>query len=386
MRKRFFLGLTLGVSAVAGSAFAQQGQKPKDEAIYWMSAETVSGMATGRPSGVEKALLLQLGSTRRDPAPSASHLPPEGLLAGKRLPLVTPGTGVPTGEGRPEYPTKAREKPKGRIELYWGCGETVASGQPVIVDLAATSGAAAAQLASPANVRAMSPPSAATHATYGEWAGDNGGQRVPRAGSLVGDHKIEGSYTPDIRFTVAAASDFLPALSPRINAQPSGSSKVSWSPIAGARGYILSVTSARDDGTLIMWTSSAVRMPALALPDYMAQSDIAQLVQQGILLSPSAADCSIPAAVSKSSGSAMLMMTAYGSESDYRAPPSATAGWAVKLRTKATHISVLGIDMPSLAPGGEQDAPDITNGEEAKPRKRRGLLRGVVGGALGLPG
>ena len=82
----------------------------------------------------------------------------------------------------------------------------------------------------------------------------------------------------------------------------------------------------------------------------------------------------------------MLMMTAYGSESDYRAPPSATAGWAVKLRTKATHISVLGIDMPSLAPGGEQDAPDITNGEEAKPRKRRGLLRGVVGGALGLPG
>ena len=130
--------------------------------------------------------------------------------------------------------------------------------------------------------------------------------------------------------------------------------------------------------------ASAVRMPGMALPDYLEQSDIARLVQQRILLAPETTECVIPAAVGKASESAMLMMTAYGPEANYGSPRDVPAGWAVKLRTKATHMGMLGVDLASLM--GDDAAADDAPAADAKPKKKRGLLRGIVGGALGVPG
>ena len=39
-----------------------------------------------------------------------------------------------------------------------------------------------------------------------------------------------------------------------------------------------------------------------------------------------------------------------------------------------------------LAGGGGDDAESDAPARDAKPKKKRGLLRGVIGGALGLPG
>jgi hypothetical protein len=225
----------------------------------------------------------------------------------------------------------------------------------------------------------MVPPSTGRHATYGEWLGGRKGTRLPREASLVGDHLVQGNYSPELRFAVAAGSDFLAPLNPRDAKLASGAVKVSWPAQAQARGYILTVTGAREDGTIIMWTSSAVRMPGMSLPDYIEQGDIARLVQQRILLAPEMTECAVPAAVAKATESAMLMMTAYGSEANYRAPREAPVGWTVKLRTKATHMGLLGADMAGLMDGSDDDD---TPG--AQPKKRRGLLRGL-GGALGLP-
>lgn len=385
MKNMMIGSAALSALAVATAAFAQQAPKPKIEAVYWLSAETVSGMATGQPAGVEKNLSLQLGSTRSSADPSAEHLPPQGLRAGERLPLVSPGKGVPKADGRPDYRPGIPDKPKGRIELYWGCGEVAPSGQPVVIDLATMKPGAASPFGAIPDVKAMVPPSAGRHATYGEWPGGKNGTRVPRAASLVGDHVVQGNYSPEIRFAVADGNDFLAPLAPQSAKLASGAVKVSWPVLANARGYILTVTGARDDGTIVMWTSSVVRMPGRALPDYLEQSDIARLVQQRILLGPAAAECVVPSAVGRASESAMLMMTAYGPEGNYGAPRGAPAGWGVKLRTKATHMSMLGVDVASLMAGGE-DADSDTRTSEAKPKKKRGLLRGVIGGALGLPG
>ena len=150
-----------------------------------------------------------------------------------------------------------------------------------------------------------------------------------------------------------------------------------------ASGYMLSVTGARADGTIVMWTSSAVRMPAMALPEYLEQGDIARLVQRRVLLAPEATECAVPTAVAKAAESSMLTMTAYGPEANYGSPREAPAGWAVKLRTRATHMSLLGVDMPSLFEGSDGEA--AAGAPDAKPKKKRGLLRGL-GGALGLPG
>ncbi|WP_447727071.1 hypothetical protein [Sphingomonas koreensis] len=384
MKTILIRGAALGALA-ATAAVAQQAPKPKVEAVYWLSAETVSGMATGQPAGVEKNLLLQLGSSRRNPAPSAEHLPPQGLRAGERLPLLTPVGVTPKGDSAPDYRPGPQQAPKGRIELYWGCGESAPAGQPVVIDLATMKPGAASPFGTIPNVRAMTPPSAGRHATYGEWPNGRKGTRVPRAGSLTGEHVVQGNYSPEMRFAVAAGNDFLAPLAPRNAPLASGAVQVSWPALANARGYILTVTGAREDGTTVMWTSSAVRMPGMALPDYLEQGDIARLVQQRILLAPEATQCAVPAAVAKAASTSMLMMTAYGPEANYGAPREAPAGWAVKLRTRATHMSMLGADLASIMAGEEGDDGNGPAPEE-KPKKKRGLLRGIIGGALGVPG
>lgn len=385
MKKILTGGAALGALAIATTtAFAQQAPKQKIEALYWLSAETVSGMATGQPAGVEKNLLLQLGSVRRNPAPSADHLPPQALRAGDRLPLVTPPVAAPKADRKPDYRPGTPDGPKGKIELYWGCGENATAGQPVVIDLSTMKPGAPSPFGAVPNVRGMTPPSTASHATYGEWPNGRNGTRVPRGASLVGDHVVQGNYAPEMRFAVAAGNDFLAPLAPRNASLASGAVKVSWPALANARGYVLSATGARADGTIVMWTSSAVRMPAMSLPDYLEQGDIARLVQQRILLAPEATECIVPTAVAKAAESSMLTMTAYGPEGNYGSPREAPAGWGVKLRTKATHMSLLGMDMASMMGGGDTDS-DTPIGD-AKPKKKRGLLRGVVGGALGLPG
>src|SRR3954463_12412838 len=103
----------VGLAALAAGAAAWgQPRGGTGPAVYWMSADTASGLAgmaggmgQGRPSAgtVMGAMLggrggrssyvhnlpLQLGSPRRATgAPSAEHVPPAGLQAGQVLPLL----------------------------------------------------------------------------------------------------------------------------------------------------------------------------------------------------------------------------------------------------------------------------------------------------------
>lgn len=384
MKKILSAGAALAALAIACNAVAQQAPQPKVEAVYWLSAETTSGMATGRPDGVEKNLMLQLGSSRSQPAPSAAHLPPQALKAGDRLPLVTPKRVSQKPAGPTDDLPGVADAPKGRIELYWGCDESAVSGQPFVVDLSRLRPGAPSPFGAVPQVNAMTPPSQARHATYGEWPNGQKGTRVPQDASLAGTHLVQGNYSADMRFTVGNGADFLAPLQPRHDALPSGAVMVSWPTLINARGYILTVVAARDDGTTIMWSSSAIRMPGMALPDYLAESEAARLVQQRVLLAPTTTQCAVPASVAKASGSAMLMMTAYGAEANYGSPRDVPLGWTVKLRTKATHMGVLGAELSAMM-GGESSHSDADQ-PPTTPKRKRGLLRGVIGGALGIPG
>jgi hypothetical protein len=386
MKKILSAGTALAVVTLACVAFAQQGPTPKIEAVYWMSAETVSGMATGRPDGVEKNLMLQLGSSRSQSAPSAAHVPPLALWAGDRLPLVTPKHASQKPDSPTDYRPGVADGPKGRIELYWGCGESAESGQPFVVDLSKLRPGGPSPFGAVPQVNAMAPPSQGRHATYGEWPSGQKGTRVPRDASLAGAHLVQGNYSPDMRFTVGNGADFLAPLAPKHAAMPSGAVMVNWPALANARGYILTVVAARDDGTTLMWTSSAIRMPGMALPDYLAESEAARLVQQRILLAPTTTQCAVPAAVAKASESAMLMMTAYGAEANYGSPRDAPLGWAVKLRTRSTHMGMLGMDIAAMMRGEDAGTDEDEAPAETRPKKKRGLLRGVIGGTLGIPG
>ena len=157
------VALGLGAAAMASppkhkpshpaAADAQQVIPPKT--VYWLSAVTQNGFGMGgRPpssgdlmkmamgggmGGVQKQLSLDLGSSLAPAgAPEASHAIPPTMNMGKALALRSPRpvSGTPSRGTEPEPEHRDFQRPKGRILLFWGCGETARPNQPVVFDLA----------------------------------------------------------------------------------------------------------------------------------------------------------------------------------------------------------------------------------------------------------
>ncbi|WP_114953773.1 hypothetical protein [Sphingosinicella terrae] len=398
-------GAAVSAMAVAAATAVAQPAGTGATANYWMSAETASGFAAqaqaaqGGRSGMLGALMsgrgqsqsyvhnlnLQLASPRRAAGePSAEHLPPTSLGAGPSLPLVTP-QGAPPRDPRQPVPGIADGQARGRILIYWGCGERARAGQPFEIDLARLSRGDVPAAMSGVNFRMMTPPSASGAGTYGEWPNARSRTTVPAGGSLVGDHVVRGNYAPEMRFSLAQGQDFLPPIVLTSNSPAaSGAVPVAWRPVTGALGYFLMASGAREDGTIVMWSSSEVQAQQMAF-DYLAPEETARLVQQRVLLAPQTTQCTIPAEVASSVQAASLMMNAFGPEANFshparpaRAPRGWAPEWTMKLRTRSTHMGMLGMDMEAMMSGRDtREAPE----PPAERRRRRSLnpLQRILG-------
>ncbi|HYI38844.1 MAG TPA: hypothetical protein VE053_00830 [Allosphingosinicella sp.] len=401
MRTKQIVWAGASLLALAAGAAAIGQARGTGPAVYWMSADTASGLAAlagggrpsagsvmgsmlsgrGRSSSYVRTLTLQLGSPRRATgAPQAEHFPPAGLQAGQSLPLVTPEAMARTPA--PAQPWGQMERPKGRMLIYWGCGERVRAGQPAVLDFASMAAGKVPPALANSPLKPTIPPSAATSTTYGEWPNARSQARVPAAGSLVGEHSIRGNYSPEIRFALGAGQDFLaPVVLASNSAGASGSIPLVWRPVPGARAWFGSIMGAAQNGDMIIWTSSETSVPMLAA-DYVAEADIARLVQSRVLM-PAAADrCTVPAEVARAAPQSMLILVAFGGESNFSQPRPAGAArawrpeWTVKLRTKSTHMGMLGMTMPG--PGDDRDEE-----AEERPRTKKEKLRKGLGRILG---
>ena len=145
MNNRTLIGLGLGAIgalAVALPLVAQQKAASGPVARYDMRAGTVSGMAGMGGGGMMSAMMgggggktqhelyLRLGSSNAASpgAPKADHFMPPSAKLGKSVALVTPKQ-EKTEDVLPQ-------KPKGRLLIFWGCGEHSPKGQPVVIDFA----------------------------------------------------------------------------------------------------------------------------------------------------------------------------------------------------------------------------------------------------------
>ena len=403
--------LLAGIASLAGTAFAaaalaQPGQSG-GTATYWMSAETTSGMAAmagmsgggqppsrgsiiggllggrapGRPAANAPSyvhnLRLDLGSPRRAAgAPAADHFIPAGLNAGPSLPLVSPDPSTPVVRPAPA-PGYGDGAVNGRILIYWGCGEHARPGQPYELDLSRLrAGQALPALA----LRPMQPPSQATFATFGEWPNQRSRAVIPANGSLVGAHSIRGNYSPDINFTLQPGQDFLPPIVLTSNTRgPSGAVPLAWNPVTGARGYMLMAFGSAENNTIVMWSSSEVQFSQMGAFDYLAPEEAARLVQQRVLLDPSATQCTVPAEFAGRVQAASLMMTAFGPEANFsyparpaRPPRGWAPDWTVKLRTRSAYMGLLGQDLEAMMRGESQP-------QQEQPRRRRNPLGRIFG-------
>jgi hypothetical protein len=346
-------------------------------------AAMMQAMMGGGQPDYAHLLSLQLGSPRKAAgAPSAEHLVPPGLRAGPSLPLVTPQR-MPAVETGPWH--GKMEKPKGRLLIYWGCGDRARPGQPVVIDF--ESMMAGKMPPAFANVRPLMGPAAGGYATYGEWPNQRSAKPVPAAGSLVGDHIVRGNYTPEIKFSLAQGQDFLaPVVVSGNEAGPAGSVPLTWRPVGGAKAWFVATMGAAQNGDMVMWSSSEIQAMPMMMT-HLAQGEIARLVASKVLLPASATRCTVPAEVAKASQSGMLTTTAFGGEANFshparppKAPASWRPEWTVKLLTKSSYTGLLGMDMAQMM-GGRSGADEGGDEPQAEaPQKAKKKKRNPFGG------
>ena len=385
-KKMTRISLLLGATVMMGAA-PPKASPPV--ANYWMDVATAGGMGAGmmgggsRPNmaqimgmmnggggGAQHLLNLYLASRDKAASPQASHLIPPGMQMGASLPLIAPPASKPVQEttGMPEH----FQRPKGRMIIYWGCGEHVGAGQPAIVDF---SKLAAGQMppgfsAMMSAVHAAQPPRPGQSAGFGEWPNDRDSRPVPAAASLIGPHRVEGNYAPPIAFSLGQGQDFMPALGLReAGALPSGANRLTWTPAAQATGYGLSMFGSSGGGDVVIW-SSANKPSAFPNMDYLSPAQVSPLVASGAVLAPTTNQCTIPAEVVKASPAGMVMMIGYGPEAWFQDKPRAPT-WTVRARYKTSASMMLGMGNMSGDSGADQ--PQAQQQEPKKKKRGFGL-------------
>ena len=396
--------LAAGASAAAFGATLYAAAPAKDPppiANYWMDVATTSGFGAGMTPGgrpnmgdmmrmmnggggsVGHTIDLRLASRTKAPAaPQADHWIPPVLQMGQSLPLVTP-VREPAPPPEPGLPANFQQ-PKGRMLIYWGCGEHVSAGQPTVLDFAKV---AAGQM--PAGMKAMAAMANVvtgphTAPGFGRWPNDRDSRAVPARGSLLGAHKVAGNYSPEIGFSLAAGQDFMPGLGlSEAGALPSGASRLRWQPAAQATGYALALFGSGQNGDVIMWSSAkSAAMPAL---DYLAPAEVKRLVAAGNVLAPSTSECVLPAEVAAAVPMGMVTMIGYGPEANFAEAPKAPK-WTAKVRYKTTASLMRGMGaMMGGGMGTAEGAPAQQQQQQPQKKKRRSLLGDIIQGATGIP-
>jgi hypothetical protein len=337
------------------AALAQQQVVRPPIAQYWMSVETAAGMSMPGMGGFAGAMmggqaaggrrmLLQLGSQQAaSGTPRAEHAIPPGMNMGPALPLLTPERAKPErGGGAGPY---EREKPKGRMLIYWGCGENVRPGQPVVIDFAKVADGQTPPNMVSRRVNVPTPPGPGRHKTYGEWPNQEDSKSVPDSASLRGEHTVKGNYSPEIRFALGEAGDFMDKV-----ALTSAGTKLAWNSVGHATGYFAMLYGGTGQDEVVFWSSSEVQEMGSMLMDYVPPAEVARLVKDKVVLPPATTECTVPGeVVQRAGGSPFINFIAYGPESNFVHPPRPgdpkapwNQEWTAKARFKSTASLVLG--------------------------------------------
>lgn len=373
--------------AIAAPAVLAQGTPPQvvrgPVATYWVTADTTSGlgamggggggmgamlgMLAGRGGGPLRTLDLRLGSSQQaSGAPQAAHLIPPAMSMGPQLPLLTPepAKAPPPQREEREMP-EGMERPKGRMLIFWGCGEQAGPGQPVIIDFSKVAAGQPVPNLVSRSLRLPRGPSFGASKTYGAWPNERDRQAVPPQASLVGEHQIKGNYSPDIRFMVER-HDFMPPVDLAQAKTAASAQQLTWKTVTGATGYFMSAFGAGggpggDGVDMVMWTSSSVQEMGGSLMDHVPPGEVARLIRERVVLPPDRTECTVPAQVIQAMPMGMLNFTAYGDELNVAHPPRPQdpkvpwdIQWAVKLRLRSTSMVPLGEGMAGMTGGSRR--------------------------------
>jgi len=366
--KNIFRLALLALACFAAASSAQQQKVTPPIAVYWMSIDTASGLPMGGPGGggmsgmdigrmmlgggmdggPNRTMWLELGSQRgASGTPAAAHEIPAGMKMGASLPLESPQRAKP--EPREDGMPERFEKPRGRLLIYWGCGEQAGPGQPYVVDFARVAQGEMPQGLVSRRVNIPRGPSVSRSKTYGDWPNQKDGQRVPVDASLRGDHQVKGNYSPDIRFSLTERYDFMEAVN-LSQAKAGGGVRLTWNSVPNAHGYFATAMGSKEGAEdIVFWSSSSSREFGDQLTSWLPPREVARLVKERAVMPPSTAECVVPAQFVAAAPSAFLRFIAYGEEANFVHPPRPqdpkvdwNQEWAAKVRLKSTASVLLG--------------------------------------------
>lgn len=413
--------VTLAVSgcfllANASMLFAAEKQKPYPH--YWMSISTTSQNMPGMSSemagmagmfggknmfGPKREMKLQLVSPHSPSGlANADHFIPEGMKMGESLPLITPKVEKRT-HGREDYaPPEQYEKPKTRMLIYWGCGDSIRKGQPKVLDTATMSMTDFGKAFAGRTPSRQTAPAPRKGWTYAEWPDLlEKSPEIPADSSLIGAQKIAGNYLPKpIQFHIDSKRDFMaPVEFLPISKTETGAIKTEWKPIPTAISYFATAMGHdQDTGESIFWSASEVQEIGFGLNDYLTPGDVNRFLKEKVLLPTSTTTCTIPP-IFKGEQPGMMQFIAYGEEQNYVQPPKPKdpkkpwdIDWSAKVRLKSTSmLPLMETDDSSSKKAKKQrknrhsevredeDAPQREK-EESSPMKGMGdALKGMFG-------
>jgi hypothetical protein len=329
---------------------------------------TSYGMARGMNIMPPRVVDIAFYNSLKPGAEAAQFIPP-GMRMGDSLPLLPPKPQAAVREDRePGEVPQDIERPKGRILIYWGCGEAVRPGQPRIIDLGRAGpsdfGAAFSGRHAPDRGAKVGP----SHVLY---PNERNTLSVPRDSSLVGEHQVRGEAVPaSMKFSLGEAQNLMPSIRLRSAGDLRESVPVSWDAVPHARAYYLHAMSS-NGSDMVMWSSAETPDTGMGLFDYLPNATIDKWTRDKVLLGAEVTRCAVPKGIfapasgSREDATPMLRMIAYGGESNFVHPPRPRdpkanwePEWAVRVRVKAHTMAMLG-----------QEAAESSAG---RPRGRRG--------------
>ncbi len=368
------------------------------------NASSSYGQARGMHVMPARVLDIAFYNSLRPGAEAADVIPP-GMRMGDSLPLLLPRPQAGAREREPGEVPQDVERPRGRILIYWGCGETVRAGQPRVIDL---SRAGAADFGAAFSGRRAPDRGAKVGQQHVLYPNERNSVMPPRDSSLVGEHQVRGEGVPaSMRFTLTDAQDLMPPIQLRTEGKLQDSMVVSWQAVPHARAYYLHAMSVGGGNDMVMWSSAETPDTGMGLFDYLPNTTLDQWTRERVLLRPDVNRCAVPrgifapAAGAREDATPMLRMIAYGGESNIVHPPRPAdpraawePEWAVRVRVKAHTMAMLGQEegarSAGRAPGrrGADNAPPPSAGAgqdtgseppSVLPVNPAGLLRGLFG-------
>jgi len=412
------ISIGLAIAAIGGAAAAQAGKGPTQVvkppvSQAWIDVATYSGfgMPMGGPGGGGGGGLSMMGGmfggspgagrnsfgmtqtgssgrwvdvtlyTSRNPSlAEATQAVPAGTQLAPMLRLVAPKSqkAPPPTPGDDTVVEQDFERPKGKMYLYWGCGDSVRPGQPRVLDMATARPEEYGKFFTSRRATQRG-----THSAVGRplWPSEADYRMVPANASLVGEHAFSGQGVPEgFKFAIGPQQDIMAPIELR-QTEAGGATQLEWAPLPTARAYFIAAMGAKGGSELemVFWTSSEMPEVGMGLIDYQTNPSVDRWLKEKVLLEPTVTKCTVPKGIFGEGGGAMLRMIAYGTELNLAHPPRPTDPklaweplWAVKVRVKSVSSAMLGMDMGDMQRGTRRAAPSQDEPppvQQAEPRQ-----------------